>query len=292
MLISRKPAAPLCAFIDTLWAAERSAMPHARERNLPTGRVDIVIPLLEGQTISRYAGPDDARGTHFREGVVQGAHDSATLRDTGAASSVVGVHFRPGGAAPFFGGAVPELSGLTVPLDALWGPSARWLREDLQATASLHGRLLRLEAWLLAHLQNTQASRAMQAVNAMSRHLTPGHGPDAMVSAALRALQRNPACARIDPVQRASGCGPTQFIARFERSVGLTPKRYARVLRFHTLVEQLAGQPRIDWAQAAADAGYADQAHLTREFRRLAGITPTDYQAVAADQPTHVAVRR
>jgi len=92
-------------------------------------------------------------------------------------------------------------------------------------------------------------------------------------------------------VQRASGCGPARFIARFEQAVGLTPKRYARVLRFHALIEGLARQAPEDWAQIAAEAGYADQSHLIHEFKRLAGMLPTAYRAVAPDQPTHVATK-
>jgi AraC-like DNA-binding protein len=158
-----------------------------------------------------------------------------------------------------------------VLLADVWGPSAQVLREELQATPGPHAKLLRLEAYLLARL----------------RHAAPA---DAMVLAALQALAQQPAAAAIEPVQRASGCGPTRFIARFEKTVGLTPKRYARVLRFHALIEGLARDTPSDWAQVAIEAGYADQSHLIHEFKRLAGITPAAYRAVAPDHPTHVAV--
>lgn len=59
MLITRRPIAPLANFVDTLWASERGALPHARELNLPTGRADIVIPLLDGQAITRFADAND-----------------------------------------------------------------------------------------------------------------------------------------------------------------------------------------------------------------------------------------
>ncbi|MBT9526958.1 MAG: AraC family transcriptional regulator [Rhizobacter sp.] len=270
MLISRRPIAPLTALVDTLWASERGAMPHAREANLPTGRVDIVIPLLAHQVITRFTSADDAQGERFQGAVIQGAQDRVHLRDTHMASAVVGVHFKPGGAAAFFGGALPELHNRTVLLDELWGPSVHVLREELQETRSPHDRLLRVEAYLMARLQ----------------HAAPA---DAMVMAALRTLAQQPGSAVIEPVQRASGCGPTQFISRFERSVGLTPKRYARVLRFHALIQTLALETPQDWALTAAEAGYADQSHLIHEFKRLAGMVPSAYRAVAPDHPTHVA---
>jgi AraC-like DNA-binding protein len=271
MLISRRPIAPLATFVDTLWASERGALPHARELNLPTGCADIVIPLLDGQAITRFTDAHDLEGTRFQGGVIQGAQDRAYQRATGGASAVVGAHFKPGGAAAFFGGALPELRNRTVLLGDVWGVSAQVLREELQATRGPHARLLRLEAYLIARLQ----------------HAAPA---DAMVLAALHTLARQPAAAAIEPLQRASGCGPTQFIARFERAVGLTPKRYARVLRFHALIERLAREAPGDWAQRAVEAGYSDQSHLIHEFKRLTGITPAAYRAVAPDHPTHVAL--
>ena len=271
MMLSRRPIALLAGLVHTLWASERGGMPHARERNLPMGCVDIVIPLLQGSTITRFAGSDDLVGEAFSGGVLQGAQDRSYQRDTQGKSSVVGIHFMPGGAALFFGGALRELRNRTVLLDDLWGPSARALRDELQAAPGPHARLLRLEAYLMARLR-----------------LVPP--PDAMVHAALRTMARQPSAALVEPVQRASGCSPAKFIARFEHTVGLTPKRYARVLRFHALISGLARQQPGDWAQAAIAAGYADQSHLIHEFKRLAGITPAAYRALAPDQPTHTAL--
>jgi AraC-like DNA-binding protein len=272
-MLSRRPIAPLAAYVDQLWAAERGAMPHAREINLPTGRIDIVIPLREGQAIHRYADAADVQGEHFRGAVVHGAHDRATQRDTDAASSVVGVHFQPGGAAAFFGGALPDMRNRTVLLEDLWGPAARALRDELQQTRGLHGQLLRLEAFLMARLSLARRS-------------------DVMVSNVLAAMRADPASNLIEPLRRSSGLGPARFIARFEQQVGLTPKRYARVLRFHALLSRVAVAPPDDWAQAAVDGGYSDQSHLIHEFRRMGGMTPTAYVPVDAAQPTHVAVTR
>ncbi len=271
MLLTRRPIAPLVPHVETLWASERGTLTHAREFTLPTGRVDIVIPLLDGQRIGRYRSSDDRTGEHFKGGVVHGAHDQACQRDTTSASCVVGVHFKPGGAAAFFGGALPALRNQTVPLDALWGPSARALREELQDTPGMHARLLRLEAYLMARLS-----------------LAPP--ADRLVAQAVQAMMHDPSLVNIEPLQRASGLGPTRFIARFEQQVGLTPKRCGRVLRFHALLARIAVTPAPDWALTAVEAGYADQSHLIHEFKRITGMTPTAYAPLQPDQPTHMAV--
>ena len=100
----------------------------------------------------------------------------------------------------------------------------------------------------------------------------------------------DPAWARVEPIQRASGLSPARFIARFREAVGLTPKRYARVLRFQRALALIPREGRADWAALALEAGYGDQAHLAHEFRRCAGMAPTAYRPLSADQPNHVIV--
>ncbi|MGQ3054682.1 MAG: DUF6597 domain-containing transcriptional factor [Roseateles sp.] len=270
MFLSQRPAAPLAAHVDCLWYSARGALPHTRERSLPTGCADIVVPLLQDHLV-RY---DDASGLaarHLRGAIVQGAFDRFGLRGTEGPSAVVGVHFRPGGAAAFFGGALRALRNRTELLEDLWGPAARTLRERLQAAASPQQALQVMHGHLLQRLQ----------------HAPP---PDPLSAFAILAFGRDPGAARVAPVQRASGSTPSQFIHRFEQAVGLTPKRYARVLRLGELLPTLARCGPRDWAQLAAGGGYADQSHLIREFRLLTGLAPGAYRPVRSDQPTHVAV--
>lgn len=270
LLLSHHALAPMLRpFVDCIWAHERDALPHARERGLPTGCVDLVIPLRERQQILRYRSESDAAPQHFDGAIVQGAHDRWRVRGIDGPSSVVGVHFRPGGAAALFGGALPELRNKTVLLEDLWGAPARQWREQLQQETAPAARLRRIEAELI-------------------RRLAAAPPPDRMIAAALAAWQRDPANAAVEPVQRASGCTPARFIRRFEAAVGLTPKRCARVLRFNALLHALVRQGPRDWASLAADAGYFDQSHLIHEFRRLAGTTPASYRPLDRGRPTHV----
>ena len=269
MFVQYRPAPPLAACVDMLWSASREALAHGRERGLPSGRVDIVIPLLQ-DCVLRYDSLDAVTPQRLHGAVICGAHDRFVVRGMAGASSVIGVHFRPGGAAAFLGGALPALHNQTVTLEDLWGSSAGELRERLLAAQQVAQRFRILEDALLAR---------------MSRR-----PPDAMVAQALRSLSQDPSAARIGAVQRAAGCSASVFIRRFEAAVGMTPKRHARVLRFNALLSRLARPGPRDWAQLAAEGGYFDQSHLIQEFRRLAGLTPAAYAPVSLDRPTHVAV--
>lgn len=74
-----------------------------------------------------------------------------------------------------------------------------------------------------------------------------------------------------EPVERSNGVSPRQQRRRFEREVGIPPKLFARIRRFQRALTALREAPA---AVAAIDCGYYDQAHLIRDFRQFAGMTP------------------
>ena len=82
---------------------------------------------------------------------------------------------------------------------------------------------------------------------------------------------------RISTLADEIGWSRGHLVDRFRREVGLTPKRFARVVRFRSAVDRLATAGSL--ATVAAECGYADQSHLTHEFREMAGATPSSYQA-------------
>jgi methylphosphotriester-DNA--protein-cysteine methyltransferase len=84
------------------------------------------------------------------------------------------------------------------------------------------------------------------------------------------------------PIRRIAnevGWSHKHLIARFKRQVGLRSKTAARLVRFDGVWRGLDARRPLDWGQLARDAGYADQAHLIRDFRQFTGTTPTDFQA-------------
>lgn len=68
-----------------------------------------------------------------------------------------------------------------------------------------------------------------------------------------------------------------QFERRFKRSAGLSPKQYARARRFRAAAAALAAGKKVNWADRAAEMGFADQAHLTHEFSSLSGRSPKSF---------------
>jgi AraC-like DNA-binding protein len=70
---------------------------------------------------------------------------------------------------------------------------------------------------------------------------------------------------------------PRRLQRLFAEYVGVGPKWVIRRYRLHEITERLATGTPIDWARLAAELGYADQSHLSRDFTEIVGETPTQY---------------
>ena len=80
--------------------------------------------------------------------------------------------------------------------------------------------------------------------------------------------------ARVERVAKEVGWTERHLERRFAREIGLSPKAFSRTVRFQQTLAFMHSDGRDDWAGIAWDCGFADQAHLIREFRELAGVTP------------------
>jgi len=76
---------------------------------------------------------------------------------------------------------------------------------------------------------------------------------------------------------RQSGISHRKLERQFNELVGVTPSSYARVQRFRCVLRRSVSDAHVRWIDMAADLGYADQAHLSREFKQFTGFSPTEY---------------
>jgi AraC-like DNA-binding protein len=162
-----------------------------------------------------------------------------------------------------------ELRDRHVPIEALWGYRGIDLHERLSAIREPHAVCKALEVELIARIRRPLL-------------IHPA------VAYALHSNQSNPGSTRVDEIQRRSGYSPRYFIELFQAAVGLTPKHYYRLRRFSntlTTMAQRMGETKL--ADLASGAGYADQAHFAREFRQLAGVSPSTYRPRAIDSEHH-----
>jgi len=210
---------------------------------LPDGCTDLI--WTQGQGVS-VAGPD-----------------TGPVPTTMAAGTViVGARFRPSAGGPALGIPLRELRDQRVDLADLRPADARRLSATLDPA--------------------TAADRILDVTGA----LVAGARPDLAVARAARLLHDPQA--RAEEVADDVGLSPRQLRRRCQDAIGYGPKTLQRVLRFRRFVARIdalsrdpAGRSRagldlagLDLADLAVQAGYADQAHLTRECGSLAGLTP------------------
>ncbi len=171
-----------------------------------------------------------------------------------------GVRFRVGSAGAALGIAVDELVDRSVPLADLWGIAGRRLEARVADGSTAEARLRALVDGIAA------------------RHDEVGDG-DLLVRHAARQLVGG---APVGRAAREVGLGERHLRRRFERAVGYGPATFVRVQRFQRFLARAEASPEATLGRLAAAAGYADQAHLDRECRRLSGLTPS---ALLAQRP-------
>ena len=149
--ITYTPPSPLAHFVDTLWLYENYQPSHTKERRLPDGSMELVINLHE-DAIRLYDSQHPDRFHSARGSVISGPQTDYVVLDTVCQSSMMGIHFKPGGAFPFLNLPAHELCNETVSLDMLWGTEANELRDRLRDASNPESRFQILEQALVAHL--------------------------------------------------------------------------------------------------------------------------------------------
>lgn len=255
--LTRAPAPPLVDFVEDFWLYDGYTPPHSNERILPSGTMELVVNLREDE-LRIYDATRPERCRRFSGALVSGAYGGCFVTDTAEEASIMGVHFRPGGAFPFLGLPAGELSDAHVDLETLWGRSAVELRERLCTAATAGERFRLLEGALMSHL-----------FRPLEHHYA--------VPAALDAFGRPDAAPTVRDIARGIGLSHRRFIQAFTAETGMTPKLFRRVRRFQRARALARQGTHTDWARLAADCGYFDQSHLIRDFKAFSGFSPADY---------------
>jgi AraC-like DNA-binding protein len=237
---------------------------------MPDGSVELVINLNEDE--ARIYDRDDLDKCDRLPGAILcGPHSSFFVIDTAEQDSVMGIHFKPGGAFPFFKLPADELHNLHVSLENLWGHEAGLLRERLLEAPTPELKFQVLEAGLIA-----------QAFKPLERHRAVG-----FALGLFRNILTAPAIAEVSD---EIGISSRRFIQLFSNEVGLTPKLFCRVRRFQQVLQQIHRGGELDWVDIATSCGYFDQAHFIHDFKAFSGINPTTYLVQKTEHLNHVPI--
>lgn len=232
---------------------EQSHSPY-RVRVMPSGRAALVINLAEPFSEVRRIGDPPGKGGGPLGSMVVGLEDRPALCVHPGGQESIRVEFSPLGAYRLLAMPMRDLANQIVELEDVLGPEARVLVERLAMTPDWTARFDLLDFTLLNRI---------------------GRGPDPApeVGHAWRLLTGTAGKIPVARIADEVGWSHGYLVRRFTEQIGLSPKGSARVLRFQRALGLLT-RGTGSLAEVSTACGFFDQAHLNREFRTLADITP------------------
>lgn len=241
------PSARLAPFVEYHWIVrwDLRGLPDYEQAVLPHPNVHLVF-----------------EGGHGGAGIF-GVDRSLFTRRLSGLGKGHGVRFRPGGFRPFWGRPVSSLTDKVTPATELFGPAA----EDTRTLIMKAGT----DAEMVAHAEELLSG------------FLPSPDPAVVLAmeqaaALVDLIVDDPGLRRVDQLALAAGLTVRGVQRLFAEYVGCSPKWVMRRARLHEAAQRADSGEPVDWGQLAADLGYADQAHLSRDFTATLGVSPTRYQ--------------
>jgi len=244
---------PLAPVVKCIWSQESDGpiLDASRERILPDSCVELVIHFR------------DPFRTHFADGTsalqpqgfVVGQMKRFLEIEPAGQMGLIAIRFYARGAYLFFQRPPSEVAAGIVDLEDIWKDRASELTERIALAIDMAARVRLIEEMLLALLSHN------------------GHH-DRTVDRCLQLIETN--CGQLNVARLAADLGVSnrQLTRRFQHTVGLSLKEYARVSRFLHALRCLSGHQHRSLTETALACGYFDQAHFNHEFREMAGMAP------------------
>lgn len=247
------PGPGLEGIVTAYWSVTGDATKVPSAAVLPDGHVEMVFNLGDRVALAgpAYTGDQPDRA-------VVGPLSRAIRLNYGARVNTFGVRFHPARGAGFLGQSATKLTDRLVELGRICAPLDRALSQLLVKNGSMEA----------------DANRsALERV--LLQQLPLGLPPDPLVVAIVDRLTHSEKPPSVALLAREVGLSSRQLRRRFLIAVGVPPKRFVRVVRFAAVWQLASMQPFESWAELAAANGYADQAHMVREFRAFGTEPPT-----------------
>ncbi|MGC4975570.1 AraC family transcriptional regulator [Streptomyces sp. DT199] len=247
-----EPAEPLRRYVEWYWLIDW---------DLPAPYASHIVPHPAVNLTFQWDESDEPEAPPYAEvtGVALGLY---TRKLTGR-GRVCGAKFRPGGFRPYTPEApVSRWTGRALPAREVFPQITGDTARTVVTAPGDRARVAALDAFLLSlpHTPDPQADLAIDLV----RH-----------------IRADRTVRRVADFARAEGLSVRALQRLFATCVGVSPKWVILRYRIHEALEQAGTRDDIDWATLAADLGYADQAHLVRDFTATVGVPPTAYAAEA-----------
>lgn len=234
--------------LECVWRLHQPDATGDPQTIYPDGRCELIVHRATPMSMFELN-----RGWHRQRRTLFAAQLTSAIRlAADGPVDCIGIRLRPAASGCIVRRPLAELNDRVVDLAGMDAPFARRLKSAVGAFA---GGAKPAALWRL-----------------LSDRLA-AHPVDRRIEAAVARLEADQGRTRIGDLAAATGMSPRGFQMRFRQTVGIAPKRFARIVRLQAALRELdAGADSL--AILAAEAGYSDQAHATRELGRLTGLTP------------------
>ena len=255
LLATRAAARPVAGWVPSYVGYEEWNAAPLRRFEVPHPNITVIVNL--GCPLDVHAPALTADAPRYGS-FVAGLFDTVAVTSSTGHARGIEMNLTPIATWQLLGVPMHELVNRVVHLADLLGPAAREREEQLHDAGSWDARFDLLDAALTRRLRTV---REVPPPLAWAYESLAGRATVGAIATELQWSRRRLATA-------------------FREHVGLTPKAFARVIRFDRVVRQVkamrAGVTPA-WSSLAFECGYADQSHLVREFREFAGLTPTEF---------------
>lgn len=254
-----RPARQLRTVINCFWSIEPDPedLPAATwDRTVPDGSLELVLHLAEPmirKPLHGEAAPESRC-------ILIGQMTEPYLVAADGPARMLGVRFFPHTGYRFLDGPVAGFNDRSVDLDSILPRAARLPLERIGETRRTHDAIRILEDWCMERL----------------RVHSPSAG-DRYFSFACRTILHGRGAVAIGDLARELGISNRYLERLFLERGGISPKLFARIIRFQYALGFLSSRERPALAAIAQEAGYFDQSHFVREFRGFAGVAPRDF---------------
>lgn len=257
---SHRPPAELAALVDRVVGYRMEGFEPGIHWGMPGRSLTLIVAFEE--PVSVVMSPDSVSEAETRWVMIAGLHDRAAHIVHSGFQAGIQIDLSPAGCRALLGMPASELARIAVDLaDVLSRGRVAELTERLGECSGWEDRFDVLDRFLRAALR-----------------VHDGAVPsDPVADEAWRTIGRAPQTP-IDALARRMGWSRRALGQHFSNEYGLSPKQMASVERFSRSHHLLKGAEPVLLAAVAAECGYADQAHMAREWRRICGLSPTAWR--------------
>ena len=247
------PPPDLAPFVESFWET-RGFVNYAYEKLLPSGTVEFMVNLGPPQVV--LDDPADKNPATFSHAWLSGIQDAPLLTAPAHGSDGFATHFvsaslKPEGVCELFGVHAIETARRVIDAEDFVGHSIRSFRDGIGEAPDVEHRFTLLADYLREQRRIRHRPASQAAIWAMRQ---------------TQAMQGD---LRVDDLCKELGISRKHLNTLYKSSIGLSPKMFARLTRFRSVLEIIQGDSQ-SWVDIATNRGYFDQAHLIHDFREFA----------------------